>query len=205
MMLRNKWSVEEEEKLKKLYPYRINTELLEIFGRSRRAILEKASRLRLRKSLFFFKGRLWEVKEMSETEKAWLACAIDGEGSIYSAQTKRQRGASIRIQVNNCNEKFIEKCKEITGVGFITRTEREGRRPIFRWCCQSNPLSLQILEQIKDFLIIKCKLAELGIQYIKSRLAHYNVSKTGFRVSLSDEELRIIEEMKFLKPKGKKL
>ena len=165
----------------------------------------KAHKLGLRKKVFYFKGKLWKVRKMAEPEKSWLACAIDGEGSIIPAKSKYQKGVSIRVQVNNCHREFVEKCKQITGVGYICVGKRENRKPIYRWCCQANPLTLQILEQIKDYLIIKRELAELGIKYIKSRLAHYSCSKSGYRVPLTEEELELVTKMRNIKPKGKKL
>jgi hypothetical protein len=90
------------------------------------------------------------VSDMSDTERAWLAAAIDGEGCLSYVKTYP------RIQVANTCLPFLERCVEITSVGVIE--ERKKAQPhwkrSFMWKLEGYA-ALAVLEQIVDLLIVK--------------------------------------------------
>lgn len=76
------WSDEEIEKLKRYYPTATKEELLKLFpNRNLTAIMAKAEGLDI-----YRRVPQWldtsNINELSETDKAYLAGLIDGEGSI---------------------------------------------------------------------------------------------------------------------------
>jgi len=104
---------------------------------------------------------------MNELEKVWLACAIDGEGSIGFQKGKQATG--IYIDVNNSNLKFVNKAKEITSVGFIICFRKPKRLPMYSWRVKRANDCYWILQEILPYLIIKRESAERALLYLKFR------------------------------------
>lgn len=199
------WSEEEIKLLKKLYPTSSNIKVAKILGRSPIAISIKAHKLRLRKHPAYWRGEIRKVRGMHPTERSWLACAIDGEGSIsLHGEKKPTKGLHIALIISNTNLSFAKKAREITGVGTIRTDYRKGRKPIHRWNVQSNFIARKILVQILPYLIIKKELAELAIAYATSRIKTVRESRSGWWVPLTKEELELIKRIESLKPKRKK-
>ncbi len=113
-----------------------------------------------------------QVRMLAETEKAWLAAAIDGEGSIGFYDFGRE-GRRVSITISNTNEPFIRRVKEIVGCGgSITRTafasDHKGRKPIYHYNLKGSARCYKLLKQITPFLIIKREKAEKIIVEIDS-------------------------------------
>ena len=99
---------------------------------------------------------------LSETEKAWLACAIDGEGTIVFQPKKRQDtqsgGGRTYIAIYNTNLSFVKRALDITQTGqikFQPPKGKLGRKPYFYWMVGTRKACYEILKQILPYLIIK--------------------------------------------------
>ncbi len=108
--------------------------------------------------------------DMAEPEKAWLAAAIDGEGTICFY--KNNEGRRIIVSIGNSVKDFVQKAKEITGVGNICCFEKKTgiaclngkkRKPIYYWRISGCNLGLQLIPKILPYLIIKKQKAEFLI------------------------------------------
>ena len=62
-----RWSKEEEDKLKNLYPHKKLSELSIIFGRTKNAIANKCNKMKLKG-----RGLAWRKLELSPDEKLWF-------------------------------------------------------------------------------------------------------------------------------------
>ena len=120
---------------------------------------------------------------MSEVERAWLAAAIDGEGSIgfHSCKQKRKNpvGSQVvhyaRITVTTTSAKFIEHIKDITGVGNLATLnppaiKKRGHKTQFAWRVTKMQHVYEILSQINPYLIIKKEQANNAMAYCLHRM-----------------------------------
>lgn len=103
---------------------------------------------------------------MRKEEAAWLAAAVDGEGSVLflRARGKGKAANIIRVVVHNTNRPFVEEAHRIAKAGRIGGPYlRTGRQPMFWWLCV-NQQAAGVLRQIVPFLIIKRRHAEIAIE-----------------------------------------
>jgi len=116
------------------------------------------------------------MKPLSEVEKAYLACAIDTEGTIALYQKRRKMKGMInfhthfypRIKIGNTNREFLEFCRKQMELGNISsngvRWKENGWKPAFVIVIGSWKDIQELLIQILPFLIIKHKHAKLMLE-----------------------------------------
>jgi len=102
----------------------------------------------------------------TETEKAWLAGFLDGEGTIYIASTKRERSLFLRIR--NTHLPTLNRIKEIFRVGYIGPHSggqtRLGKKQVYEWYVNDNQ-ARKVLEAVFPYLVTKKAQAEVGIAF----------------------------------------
>lgn len=101
----------------------------------------------------------------TETDWAWLAGAIDGEGSLgfYTHYSDYQ----IALRVFNTNREFIEKASILMDSNITPTSSIISTKPC--WCAgvyQYDKI-LFILEKVLPYLTAKKWIAELIITYLK--------------------------------------
>jgi len=102
---------------------------------------------------------------VKEVDRVWLACAIDGEGTI-NEQLKRGKYKTIKVQIGNTSEEFIKKASKLMRTKYY-RIHRATRKPFFIVeACKRN-LVLEILREVLPHLIIKRDIAEKEIEWIQ--------------------------------------
>ena len=129
------------------------------------------------------------MREMSETEKAWLAAAIDGEGSLcfikhYNVKHggyARGYGYRSQLSVANCCKAFVDRVKEIIGGGIVGQV---GKSPLFKdgtkmakpgYRYDGRAMVLRsVLIQVYPYLIIKRRQAELLIEALVLLSEHHH-------------------------------
>jgi hypothetical protein len=106
---------------------------------------------------------------MTETEKAWLAGLVDGEGCIYAGLNK-YGGIDGRLMVLMTYKPAIDRILEITGVGFVQkkmeRKRKSNRRQAWVWTATIR-LAVDILMDILPYLVVKKKQAEMYIRMME--------------------------------------
>ena len=117
---------------------------------------------------------------MTDAEKAWLACAIDGEGFIslvdrIDPKTKwRQR--YVEIGVVNTDRRFVDyaaklfgagtiRCKK-RGTGTIGSTSYAGKKDVFDLRLKDHDKVSAVLQQIRPYLIIKQDKADRVLEFV---------------------------------------
>ena len=107
---------------------------------------------------------------MKETDKAWLAGIIDGEGCISLFRRSTYYVPSVKIA--NTNEKLINRCKEILdsagieySVRYSDRGERKNAKPAWEICLESRPRVVAILTLIFPYLVSKDEQAKLVLNW----------------------------------------
>jgi len=104
---------------------------------------------------------------LSKEDAPWLAAAIDGEGCFNITKQERKRCYSARITLSNTNEDFVNKCKEITKVGSITKYPPRTRanKKSYLWTTCGTDNIAKIIAEIYPYLIVKKEQAKVMIQY----------------------------------------
>lgn len=113
------------------------------------------------------------MNELSETEKAYLAGLIDGEGCIYMSKSARSRGRgkpsyALGFAMVMTSKDTIRYCHELTGVGtvcyFPRHKKNEKHRDQWQWMVSKQD-TLEMLQQIYPYLRLKQPQAKLAIEY----------------------------------------
>ena len=120
-----------------------------------------------------------EVRTFTETEAAWLAGVVDGEGSI-GLYDYGQQGRRVQIQMANTCEAFVARMREIIGCGSsVIRTNlhlssgraggHKGSKPMYHYILKGSLRCYKVLRQIESFLIVKRELARQIMDELESR------------------------------------
>ena len=113
-----------------------------------------------------------------EVEKVWLACAIDGEGSIQAKDHEGKRAPQVQLFVYNTNVEFVNNAVRILGGSKTLDHDNHSwmerhnsfagfRQQCYRAQCSNHRDTLPILKQILPYLIIKRAKAEKAIQLLE--------------------------------------
>ena len=118
------------------------------------------------------------MSELTEPESVWLACAIDGEGSITTSLNWYNGKPSFRprILVYNTNLSFIKEAERLFGTNMKTQNPNitTNQKPEYQARLHKRQRIVDVLEQIFPYLIIKKEEAEVVIAWCKHRLKWYN-------------------------------
>ena len=105
----------------------------------------------------------------TETQLAYLAGIIDGEGTFYIGTTNNGRKFNSRIYVVNTNEELIQWLKNIFG-GLIYKrisTSNPQWKTRYEWVLDKSAIDT-ICHLLIPYLIIKKKHAEIMIDFRNS-------------------------------------
>ena len=136
---------------------------------------------------------------MTETESAYVAGIIDGEGSIGLTWRKSSyRGKKIlrvQLQIGMCNEEVIAYISKLFGQAFCESVTCDGRP---RWSINVGGMQTikDIMSTVYKYLIVKRPQADVMLEYIDSRQARTS-SKT-----YTDHELGCYERLRKLNLRG---
>ncbi len=135
---------------------------------------------------------------MQETDKAYVAGFIDGEGCIYVQRIKSRGSYTIRGNVIiGCSERgAIDKIfsmVENNGSRHIGQHKQKPKwKPIYRLEL-SQQQGARLLQQILPYLIIKKKQAELFIELAKLKAKSKPFSK--YKEERQEEILKLLKEL----------
>lgn len=136
------------------------------------------------------------MRTMSESEIAYVAGIVDGEGCVQvrriGANRFNQPSFWMQLQVSNTNHELLVYLKDVTGLGhvdgpFSYNKDGANRKPYWKWRVkQSDALGLLIL--LQPWLIVKRK-----VTFLVFKLREMQV---GFRTNaLSPNETNLRESL----------
>lgn len=111
-----------------------------------------------------------EIHQVAETDKAWAAGFVDGEGCIaLIGRSQVLKGKTyqcfvLSLHVANTDIRTLERLKTMFG-GTIYPTNHKNRpnnKPCWTWYCRS-ALAAAALDKLLPYLFSKKEQAELGI------------------------------------------
>jgi len=172
-----RWSEEEITFLRNSYKEMTDKEIAQKVRRSPESIQTKRGELRLIKCQQDICQPTHKLK-LTETDKAYLAGLIDGDGSIFLSYFKypayrrgtKKRGIhaviSCAISARSANRIYAESILTIMG-GRISRVEEN----YWEVSIERRADILQLAEALLPYLRLKKKEAEIMIEYCKDRLS----------------------------------
>lgn len=112
----------------------------------------------------FRQGALCE--QMTETQAAYIAGFLDGEGSIMLY--KRRDSVALRVTFSNTNTVVLEWLKATCGMGsIVTFDGKDDRHKVSSWFQLNSDAASTLLEQVTPYLIIKQRQALLALEFQK--------------------------------------
>jgi transposase len=141
--------------------------------------------------------------DLSETEKAYLAGYLDGDGTITvnidkRSKARRKYGVHYDVSLISKNKEFIKKLQEMVGGNvrsFIYEDSRDKKKG-YKLGFTNQASALAFLEAVSPYLILKKKQAELMVKFLEDRLNARRLK--GNAAIISEESWKIIEEIRRL-------
>lgn len=126
------------------------------------------------------------IKLISDTEWAYLAGILDGEGSIGLYQHTKRTSTSIMLRLTlvvNTDMRLIEYIANLLGKEFVYKTNKSNV-----WCVKTSHKAFaeQILLKIIPYLVIKKERAQNALNFIVARRGKY-------REKFTEEELNMVK------------
>lgn len=113
--------------------------------------------------------------DITPTDAAYLAGFYDGEGSFQiqrrwhtvkeNGNVYRYIGYSLYSEVANTNKKVLEHILKLLGVGSIHKKVMTGNRKEAWGFKLGGKHTLQLIEKLKPYLIVKTPIAEVCLQF----------------------------------------
>jgi hypothetical protein len=136
---------------------------------------------------------------LSETEIAYIAGILDGEGSIHISLTNQ--GTFLqRLGISNTNKNLIRWLNRKIGSDYIHSFKYKKRRTCYSLCFEKRERVEILLKTFLPFLIVKRKQAEVMLEYIALRQQHLKPNDP-----YTNRELTLYLELKKLNRRGKKI
>ncbi len=112
------------------------------------------------------------MKELLDTDKAYIAGIIDGEGCLVIRHQNNKRSYYPIIQVCNTDYKMVSYLLTVTGIGSICTGKQFGnRKEYYKWTVAKSVDVYALLDAISPYLITKKERSFLlyKLRDIKSR------------------------------------
>ena len=127
---------------------------------------------------------------MTETEKAYIAGFIDGEGSIGFRKTHSERGyydTTVRLRVTQCSREVLDWIKIVTDIGSVRQWARcsNKHQSRFEWYC-SGKNAIALLKLLYPYLLVKKPQASLVFRFEDTMVGQGNL------LSVEQKEKRMI-------------
>lgn len=144
------------------------------------------------------------IRPLSDTERAYIAGILDGEGSIsISRKTdptmKSGHGYRLSIEIANTDENLMSWLQSVTGLGHVRKHARtcDRHKQAYRWNLWSLE-AYQLLATIYQFLIVKRTRAFIAMRFVEE----HSGAKPSLTAEQAAEQKAIYEEMKTLNKRG---
>lgn len=135
----------------------------------------------------------------TQTELAWAAGAIDGEGCVAirtsrSANTKRPQ-YGLYLAVGNTDPRMPQRLAEMFGGAVILKDAKHRRRAMFEWRVFSSKAAA-ILKEIRPYLVIKGEQADIAIAFGATLRVKGSWKNVGDALEMREEMRRNIRLLK---------
>lgn len=131
-----------------------------------------------------------------ETDLAWAAGFIDGEGCIYIAESRGYY--KLVISVGNTNRESVDKLKTIFNCGTIIHKKSnpsKNQKEFYIYRSTGND-AYNIIQLIRDYTIIKRLQIDVGIKFQESTIVGGNIPRDKIYHSFRKECYEQIKKLK---------
>lgn len=201
-----KWTEEEVRILLEYYPKGRIDKIIELTGRTEKAIIGKALRLGLKRQVPEFP----DISKLDKIDVAYLAGLIDGDGTITLRGEGKGYYYSPEIVISNTDMGIINKVIKIlekTNVKYYVQdvfTKGWNKKPLKRISIVGIENVYPLLKALTPYLASKKKkVAKLVMKWCEIRLFKQYMRPPIERV-YAEEELEIVKEVKRLNDRGAK-
>ena len=104
---------------------------------------------------------------MKETDLAWAAGFIDGEGTVYISPERTKHPMGLRLLASQTVEKPLRKLQSLFGGGNVylrNDTRKETYRPLWTWQL-SGTLAKAALKAMLPYLTVKSQQAAIALNF----------------------------------------
>lgn len=143
------------------------------------------------------------MNKLTETEKAYIAGILDGEGSISIIRVKSRSNTYKydfypKVRVQNTYFPIISWLKEKIGIGSIYHGKQRNPKwkSLYQWQILSNQAQ-ELLREVRPYLRIKKELADLVLGFRKNE--HNGYPRSSEVYQMQDE---LYYRMKALNKRG---
>jgi hypothetical protein len=137
-----------------------------------------------------------EVKLLDQTDAAYIAGLIDGEGTVTLSRRHRNENRHLVVSISNTDRPLLEYVLNSVGAGKITskRTSQSHHTPSYTYAI-SNRQALVLLDQMSPYLkTYKSKRSKIILRdYIRltPRNGHYTAEIKQARTDFEQEVMSI--------------
>lgn len=147
------------------------------------------------------------ILPLTDTEGAYIAGIIDGEGNIALSKKSNgvgnKRGVAFRPYVNvaNTNLELIEWLSKTTGLGstVVIKRTHENRKTAYRWCLWSQQ-ARQVIMAVFPYLIVKRRQAKLLLEFFE--IDKHQYGRSGIPDDEWNKQVTAYEQIKTLNKRG---
>lgn len=147
------------------------------------------------------------IREISETERSYLAGIIDGEGSIMVIHhnSNKEFGHKweywvLRVLIANTDKRLLDWLLERFGGGYsIGISKKNTHKDTYQWRVDSKR-ALPVLMAALPYLILKKEQANLALDMIST---HKLVGRKGHTQETFEKRKALAERIKSLNKRGK--
>jgi hypothetical protein len=121
-----------------------------------------------------------EVIKMKEVDKAWLAAAIDGEGTLSINRRNKGRKCFVVLRVFNNDINFVKKAKRIIDESYGERLGGICKRKdcgTFNYTLSRPDIIRKIIVDLEEFWIVKKHNAGVCLKFIDGEVSNYKIPK----------------------------
>ena len=137
---------------------------------------------------------------LTQTDIAWAAGFIDGEGCVSTPvrmRSRNRRDYSLALYVGQVDPRPLLRLRAYFGGEVVPRTSRNGGRPIFMWRVTGNTAEVA-LRVLLPFLMVKEEQARLAIA-LRDRIKSYVVVGRKVDDLETAERMALVEAIKAAK------
>jgi len=174
-----KWSQPEINLLREMYPQSQKQDVLDRLGEMGRkvawsTIVAMASEIGLRRVRDGKLVRLPKIT-LTDVEKTWLACALDGEGEIGIGRSMQYRGKPYRysafLGLTNTHRGFIEYAYHLCGA--TTKIQQQKlygtqHKIVWRFRIQDAARVFVLLQSLRPYFIIKGEQCKIALAFLET-------------------------------------
>ena len=131
---------------------------------------------------------------MTEAEKAYLAGIVDGEGTVTLTKHHKNETPTPSVSVANNNLVLLWWIKTLVGGTIVLKKKRQlHHNDSYAWTLRSDR-AIQLLKEIRQYLIVKKPQADLIIEKYKS--VTHRAGK--YTPELFEKKMRLVAEIREL-------